>query len=66
MHFRKGIFFLDGPAWKQQRRFALRHLRDFGFGRRFSTFEMEINDQLLILINMLKYGPKYPHEKVNT
>lgn len=62
--FSKGIFFLSGPPWKEQRRFTLRYLRDFGFGRRFSTFEVEINDELLILIDMLKNGSRYPHERV--
>ncbi|XP_063241155.1 methyl farnesoate epoxidase-like [Bacillus rossius redtenbacheri] len=33
--FRKllGVVFSDGPFWTEQRRFALRHLRDFGFGK---------------------------------
>ncbi|XP_046999526.1 methyl farnesoate epoxidase-like [Schistocerca americana] len=30
---RLGVFFTDGPFWAQQRRFTLRHLRDFGFGK---------------------------------
>ncbi|XP_049788059.1 farnesoate epoxidase-like isoform X2 [Schistocerca cancellata] len=30
---RLGMLFNDGPAWVQQRRFTLRHLRDFGFGK---------------------------------
>jgi cytochrome P450 len=28
------VFFADGPIWREQRRFTLRNLRDFGFGRR--------------------------------
>lgn len=34
--FRKrlGIVFTDGPFWQEQRRFSLKHLRNFGFGRR--------------------------------
>jgi hypothetical protein len=27
------VFFTDGPFWVEQRRFTLRHLRDFGFGK---------------------------------
>lgn len=30
----KGIFFTEGNFWLHQRRFTLRNLRDFGFGRR--------------------------------
>lgn len=30
---RLGVFFSDGPFWVEQRRFTLRNLRDFGFGK---------------------------------
>jgi methyl farnesoate epoxidase / farnesoate epoxidase len=30
---RLGVIHNDGPEWQEQRRFALRHLRDLGFGR---------------------------------
>ncbi|KAG8238123.1 hypothetical protein J437_LFUL012737 [Ladona fulva] len=30
---RHGILFIDGPRLKEQRRFSLRHLRDFGLGK---------------------------------
>jgi len=37
-----GVFFTDGPFWVEQRRFTLRHLRDFGFGKRsMEEFIME-------------------------
>lgn len=62
MHSRSGIFFLDGDQWKEQRRFSLRHLRDFGFGRRLESLEQELHDEILSLVNTIKYGPKYPHE----
>lgn len=60
----RGIFFTEGPYWKEQRRFALRHLRDYGFGRRFADLEIEFNDEILNLIDLIKNGPKYPHENV--
>ena len=55
---------MDGPAWKEQRRFTLRYLRDFGFGRRFNDLESDINQDLLAFVDMVKNGPKYDFEKV--
>lgn len=59
-----GIFFREGESWHEQRRFALRHLRDFGFGRRFDKLEKEIEIQIKQFIDIVKNGPKYEHEKV--
>ncbi|XP_055850308.1 probable cytochrome P450 304a1 [Episyrphus balteatus] len=58
-----GIFFQDGPIWKEQRRFILRHLRDYGFGRRFQELELVINEEIKDLIDLIKNGPKFDHEK---
>ncbi|XP_036673912.3 probable cytochrome P450 304a1 [Drosophila suzukii] len=58
----RGIFFQDGPLWKEQRRFILRYLRDFGFGRRFEQLELVIQEQLTDMLDMIRNGPKYPHE----
>ncbi|XP_062533833.1 probable cytochrome P450 304a1 [Armigeres subalbatus] len=58
----RGIFFTQGSDWKEQRRFIFRHLRDYGFGRRFDELEAETNSEILTLIEMLRYGPKYAHE----
>ncbi|XP_075228614.1 cytochrome P450 305a1 [Lycorma delicatula] len=33
MGTRKGITMTDGPFWEEQRSFAVRHLRDLGFGK---------------------------------
>jgi len=57
-----GIFFQDGPLWKEQRRFILRYLRDFGFGRRFDQLELVIQEQLNDMLDLIRNGPKYPHE----
>lgn len=59
-----GIFNIEGNAWHEQRRFILRYLRDFGFGRRFESLEKEMEFQIAQHIGIIKNGPKYPHEKV--
>ncbi len=54
---------MQGLYWRDQRRFTLRYLRDFGFGRRFLELELDIEDELKQLIDLIKNGPKYSHEK---
>ena len=41
-----GVIHNEGPAWQEQRRFTLRHLRDLGFGRTSSEglIQEEIDD----------------------
>ncbi|XP_058455020.1 probable cytochrome P450 304a1 [Malaya genurostris] len=60
---RRGLFFTEGPDWKEQRRFVLRHLRDYGFGRRFVELEAETESEIMNLVDMLKYGAKFEHER---
>lgn len=60
-----GVFFHDGESWREQRRFALRYMRDFGFGRRFDSLEAEIEIQIRQFIDIIKHGPKFEHEKVD-
>lgn len=57
-----GIFFKQGADWKLQRRFILRNLRDFGFGRRFADLEAAAGEELLDLVDMLRNGPRFEHE----
>ncbi|KAL5293053.1 hypothetical protein ACFFRR_011678 [Megaselia abdita] len=59
---KKGIFFNDGPIWKEQRWFFLRYLRDYGFGRRFECLENVMQEEITDLISLMKEGPKYSHE----
>ena len=47
-----GIVNNDGQSWSEQRRFALRHLKDFGFGR--SAMEDLIIDEAKELISDIK------------
>jgi len=44
--------FTDGELWKEQRRFTVRHLRDFGMGR--SSQEDFIMDEVNDLISSLE------------
>lgn len=59
----RGIFFTEGDYWLQQRRFTLRNLRDFGFGRRFPEYETEVLEEMKNFVDQIKEGPKFEHEK---
>lgn len=59
----RGIFFTHGWKWKEQRRFVLRNMRDWGFGCRSGKLEMELRDEISTFVEMLREGPKYPHEE---
>ena len=48
----RGILFQDGDEWLEQRRFTLRHLRDFGFGK--SSMENMILDEVHELLEGMK------------
>lgn len=50
----KGIIFTEGDLWQQQKRFFLRHLRDYGFGKRSETLEMELVEEVQSLVTFLK------------
>jgi len=47
-----GIIQAVGDTWSEQRRFALRHLRDFGFGK--SSMEELIMDEVKEVLDWLK------------
>ncbi|XP_049815469.1 probable cytochrome P450 304a1 [Schistocerca nitens] len=51
-----GIFFTDGPQWLEQRRFSLRNMRDFGFGRRSEKLEAELGAELRDLVELIRGG----------
>nr|CAD7202210.1 unnamed protein product [Timema douglasi] len=48
-----GLFFTDDKLWIEQRRFTLRHLRDFGFARRFSPQEDVVRREVLDMVAFL-------------
>ncbi|XP_068631064.1 probable cytochrome P450 304a1 [Battus philenor] len=58
-----GIFFTDGYFWHVQRRFTLRYMRDYGFGRREESLESAVAHEIKEMIDMSVNGPKYPAEK---
>ena len=49
-----GIFFDDGEDWLHQRRFALRELRDFGFGRRLDEFESVVSEEVQDVLDVIR------------
>ncbi|XP_050562229.1 probable cytochrome P450 304a1 [Spodoptera frugiperda] len=57
-----GIFFTDGYFWHLQRRFSLRYLRDYGFGRRSEELESVVSTEIKEMIDLRISGPKYPVE----
>lgn len=46
-----GFMFVDGDFFREQRRFALRHLRDLGFGR--TSAEEMIHEEIRELIRLI-------------
>jgi hypothetical protein len=54
----RGIIFNDGANWAEQRRFSLRHLRDFGFGK--TSMESIILDEAVELINRFSLEDEKP------
>ncbi|XP_032684778.1 probable cytochrome P450 304a1 [Odontomachus brunneus] len=58
-----GILFTEGEFWREQRRFFLRNIRDFGFGRRQETIERDILSEISLLIDIMKNRPVYDEEK---
>ncbi|XP_020291003.1 probable cytochrome P450 303a1 isoform X2 [Pseudomyrmex gracilis] len=49
---RKGLIVVDERLWMEQRRFVLRHLREFGFGRTDMAFI--IQDEVIELVQYFK------------
>lgn len=59
-----GVIHNDGPEWQEQRRFALRHLRDFGFGRTSSEglIQEEIHE---LMEDIRSKSSNHPNRLVN-
>jgi methyl farnesoate epoxidase/farnesoate epoxidase len=48
-----GVIFNNGESWKEMRRFTIRTLRDFGFGKK-DSMESVMKDELDHLIELMK------------
>ncbi|KAG8235108.1 hypothetical protein J437_LFUL015535 [Ladona fulva] len=57
---RKGVMIVDGAFWQEQRRFVLRHLKDFGFGRRTmeELVQVEVAEMAKFLMSEISKGTK--------
>ncbi|KAF5281156.1 hypothetical protein FQA39_LY17888 [Lamprigera yunnana] len=49
---RRGVLLTDSEFWQEQRRFILRHLRDFGFGKRNMSDIVE--EEALVMVERIK------------
>ncbi|XP_014673492.1 PREDICTED: cytochrome P450 18a1-like [Priapulus caudatus] len=52
-----GVLFSQGPAWKENRRFSLTCLRDFGMGR--FTMEAKIMEEVTVLLDILEQEDRH-------
>ncbi|XP_060801790.1 probable cytochrome P450 304a1 isoform X2 [Amyelois transitella] len=62
-NFPPGLFFTDGFFWHVQRRFSLRYMRDYGFGRRDETLEQVVESEIKEIFDIRLNGPKNDAEK---
>jgi len=48
MNYCSGILFMDGPFWVELRHFTIKHLKDFGFGKKSAeAVILEETEQLM-------------------
>ncbi|XP_052891353.1 probable cytochrome P450 304a1 [Anopheles moucheti] len=59
----RGINFIEGSTWKDQRWFFLRHFRDYGFGRRSEQYEREVEHELQKMVEQLTSDQRYEYER---
>lgn len=64
---KRGLVLSEGEQWVEQRRFALRNLRDFGFGKRsMESFIQEDITDLIESFKKLEREPFVPHRLFST
>lgn len=61
---RLGVFFSIGNYWLEQRRFSLRYMRDFGFGRRMPKLENVMENEMQLMLDSIKNGPGTKEDEV--
>ncbi|XP_071454081.1 methyl farnesoate epoxidase-like [Hetaerina americana] len=54
-----GVFFSDGPAWAEQRRFTLRHLRDLGL-LGLNKVQHHVQAEIVALLQNIREHPEGP------
>jgi cytochrome P450 len=59
----RGVIFTEGKEWNEQRRFILRTLRDFGFGKK--TMESAVHDEIKDLIETFRKSAGKPQSTKN-
>nr|QTC11261.1 cytochrome P450 303A1 [Phenacoccus solenopsis] len=58
---RRGLLLTDEEFWQEQRRFVMRHLREFGFGKKTMSDLVQI--EATSLVNMFEEKLKYESDK---
>lgn len=62
-HQTRGLFFTHRDLWRDNRRFSLRHMRDFGYGRRQPAFELDVGAEVRDMLALIRDGPLWAHER---
>ena len=58
-----GVLISEGRTWVEQRKFALRTLRDFGFGK--SSMEEMIREEVQLFTEEIRRSEREPFDFIN-
>lgn len=56
-----GIISTDGELWQLQKKFTLRHMRVFGFGRHYESYQTRVEEEVQSLIEVIHKGNSVNH-----